>query len=112
MAMTSEEIKEFAEEVVTEVLELVDQTEVKNNSFFRRVPRYEIGYLISTIRQLSTTVLNLATTAAGAERLIQLKDEELDALQRENLKLLLDKNHLEAKLAKNTESITENNEKE
>ncbi len=96
--MTSEEIKEFAEEVVAEVLELVDQCEVKNNSFFRRVPKWEVTYLISTIRELSTTVLNLSTTAASAERLIELKDEEIDDLQRENLKLLLDNNQLKGKL--------------
>lgn len=96
--MTAEEIKEFAEEVVTEVLEIVEETEKKNKSFFRRVPKWEVTYLISTIRELSTTVINLSTTAASAERLIELKDEEIDDLQRENLKLLLDNNQLKGKL--------------
>lgn len=98
MAMTSEEIKDFAEEVVTDVLELVDETEKKNKSFFRRVPMYEIDYLISTIRQLGTTVINLSKTAHSAEGLIELKDEEIDALEREKLALILEINHLKAKL--------------
>lgn len=98
MAKTSQEIKEQSEEIVTEVLELLETTEKKNNSFFRRVPRWEIDSLISTIRHLSATVLNLSKTAASSERVIQMKDDEIDALNRSNLALLLDKNHLEAKL--------------
>jgi len=98
MAMTAQELEEFAEEVIVEVLELVDDTEKKNNSFFKRVPRYEVGYLIHTIRELSTTVLNLSKTATVSDRLIKSKDDEIDALDRKNLELVIKVNQLEAKL--------------
>lgn len=98
MAKTSQEIKEQAEETLSGVLELLNGTEKKNNSFFRRVPKWEVTYLISTIRHLSTTVLNLSGTAASAERVIVLKDEEIDSLNRENLDLLLEINHLKTRL--------------
>lgn len=112
MAKTAQEIKEQAEETVSEVLEMLETTEKKNDSFFRHVPKWEVSYLISSIRHLSTTVLNLSKTAASAERLIALKDEEIDDLNRKNLSLVLDKNHLEAKLDQITKSSTENNEKD
>lgn len=102
MAMTLEELQNFAEEVVTEVLELVDESEKKNNSFFRRVPRYEINYLIGTIRQLGTATLNLSKTATASERLVAVKDTEIDALNREKLKLILEINHLKAKMTNST----------
>jgi hypothetical protein len=112
MALTSAEIQDMAEEVIAEALELVEDIEKKNNSFFRRVPKYEITYIITTIRHLSATVLSLSQTSASQERLVEIKDEEIDVLQRENLNLILHNNHLSAKLAQNTESATKNNEKD
>lgn len=87
MAKTAQEIDDQANEVVVEVLEIVEDLEKTNNSFFRRVPKHAITYLLETVRQLCITVLNLSKTAASAERLIQLKDAEIDTLRRENLKL-------------------------
>lgn len=112
MTMSAQEIKAMAEETVTGVLELLNSTEKKNDSFFRYVPKWEVTYLISAIRNLSATVLNLSKTAASAERLIELKDEEIDDLNRRNLSLVLDRNHLEAKLDQINTSSTENNEKD
>lgn len=98
MAKTSQEIKEQAEETVSGVLELLESTEKKNDSFFRFVPKWEVTYLISTIRHLSTTVINLSKTAAGQERLIVLKDEEIASLDRENLSLALEIDQLRIRL--------------
>lgn len=112
MTMSAQEIKAMAEETVTGVLGLLESTEKKNDSVFRHVPKWEVSYLITTIRHLSATVLNLSKTAASAESLIALKDEEIDDLNRKNLSLVLDRNHLEAKLDQLTKSSTENNEKD
>jgi hypothetical protein len=87
MAKTAAEIKDMAEEVVADSLEIVEGIEKKNNSFFRRSSKPEIFYMIDVIRQLSNIVLNLATTAAKAEALIALKDEAIEDLFRDNLEV-------------------------
>lgn len=102
MAMTSEELNDFAEEVVAEVLEIVEETEKRNNSLFRRVPNYEIAYLITTIRELSTTVLNLSKTNAVMDARIGSKDAHIESLIRDNLALKL----------KMAQTNNENNEKD
>lgn len=105
MAKTSAEIRDLAEEIVTDVLNSLETVEEKNNSFFRVVPKPTISYLITQIRLLSSTVLNLSQTAATAERLIALKDTEIADLNRDVLDLKL-------KLAQNTEPTVKNNEKD
>lgn len=102
MAKTSAEIRDLAEEIVADVLNSLEIVEEKNNSFFRIVPKPTITYLITQIRLLSSTVLNLSQTAATAERLIALKDTEIADLTRDVLDLKL-------KLAQNT---IKNNEKD
>jgi len=98
MAKSIQEVHDMAEETIATTFEFTDIVEKNNDSFFRHVPKYQISYLISAVRQLGATVLNLSNTALKQERLIEIKDEEIDALNREKLNLILEINHLKAKL--------------
>jgi hypothetical protein len=87
MSKTAQEIYDSAQDVIDESLFLVDNIEKTNNSKLKFVSKHAVAYLIEVVRQLSVTVLNLASTSASQERLLANRDKEISDLTREILSL-------------------------
>jgi hypothetical protein len=98
MTKSSQQIKDEAHEIIDDVYKFVDVIEKSNTSFFSRVRKYQIDYIIATIRNLCSLVLSLSTTAAASERIIGLQEQDIEYLQRANLALSLENEILKANL--------------
>jgi hypothetical protein len=96
MSKSSQQLKDEAKEIIGDVHNFVDVIERTNNSFFSFVRKYQIDYIITTIRSLCSLVLSLSTTAAAYERTIGLQEQDIEALQRINLALSLENEKLKA----------------